>query len=154
VCLQSYLRRTPADLEALIPLDPAIRLVKGAYMEPPERAFPSKRDVDEAYHSLASRFLEATRGRREALLGVGTHDPKLIERLRAFAAAEGIAREAYEFEMLYGIQRGLQQRLVAEKQPLRVLISYGEYWFPWYMRRLAERPANVTFVLKNMFGGN
>lgn len=152
VCVQSYLRRSAADIEALIPMGPAVRLVKGAYREPPERAFPRKRDVDESYYTLATRFLDATRGRREAVLGIGTHDPKLIARLQAFAVEKGIAAGAYEFEMLYGIRRGLQQRLRAEGRRLRVLISYGESWFPWYMRRLAERPANVLFVVRNVFG--
>ncbi len=87
------------------------------------------------------------------MLGVGTHDDRLIERLRAVIAEHHVPPTAYEFEMLYGIQRPLQARLVREGAPLRVLISYGEFWFPWYMRRLAERPANVLFVAKSMFGG-
>jgi proline dehydrogenase len=87
------------------------------------------------------------------MLGIGTHDPRLIERLTALIAEKGVPASAYEVEMLYGIQRPLQTRLVAEGRRLRVLISYGEYWFPWYMRRLAERPANVWFVVRNMFSG-
>jgi proline dehydrogenase len=153
VCLQAYLRRTAADLESLLPLDPAIRLVKGAYMEPPERAFSSKREVDENYYALATHFLKAARGRQEALLGIATHDPRLVEQLQAFTAEEGIAPRAYDFEMLYGIQRRLQQGLVAKGLRLRVLICYGEYWFPWYMRRLAERPANLLFVVRNILSG-
>jgi proline dehydrogenase len=86
-------------------------------------------------------------------LGVGTHDARLVERLRSELAARGADPSSYEFEMLYGIQRPLQARLVAEREPLRVLISYGEFWFPWYMRRLAERPANVLFVMKSVFAG-
>lgn len=152
VCLQSYLRRTPADLESLLPLAPAIRLVKGAYNEAPEVAFPDKRDVDEAYWRLATRFLEHESCARGALLGIATHDPRLVERLQGFVARQETPRSAYEFEMLYGIQRGLQQRLVEDGHRLRVLISYGEFWFPWYMRRLAERPANVWFVVKNLAG--
>jgi proline dehydrogenase len=151
VCLQAYLRRTPADLEALLPLRPALRLVKGAYQEPADRAFPSKGDVDEAYFSLARRALGESGGAAAAILAIGTHDARLVERLRAVIAERGLPRSAYEFEMLYGIQRGLQARLVAEGMPLRVLISYGAYWFPWYMRRLAERPANVWFVARNLF---
>jgi proline dehydrogenase len=150
LCLQAYLRRTPHDLEALLPLDPAIRLVKGAYMEPKERAYSSKREVDESFYALSKHFLTATRGRRGALLGIATHDPRLVERLQSFIAKDGIEKGAYEFEMLYGIQRALQRRLVAEGRRLRVLISYGEHWFPWYMRRLAERPANVWFVARNL----
>ena len=151
VCLQAYLRRTPADLEALLPLRPALRLVKGAYQEPAERAFPRKADVDEAYFTLASRALGATGGEAAEVLAIGTHDPRLIERLRAVIAARALPPSAYEFEMLYGIQRALQARLVGGGDRLRVLISYGSYWFPWYMRRLAERPANVWFVARNLF---
>jgi proline dehydrogenase len=151
VCLQAYLHRTAADLEALLPLAPAIRIVKGAYREPPEVAFPRKADVDENYFRLASRMLQpdVAPGTR---LGIGTHDARLIDRLRAVIGDRKIAAGAYEFEMLYGIQRPLQARLVRESAPLRVLISYGEFWFPWYMRRLAERPANVLFVAKTLIG--
>ncbi len=152
LCLQAYLRRTKADLDALLPLAPAIRLVKGAYREPPELAFPDKAEVDESYYQLALRMLQpdAPAG---TFLGLGTHDERLIARIRQAIAAQPGTPTPYEFEMLYGIQRPLQARLVAEKAPLRVLISYGEFWFPWYMRRLAERPANVLFVLKSLFAG-
>jgi proline dehydrogenase len=152
ICLQAYLHRTATDLESLLPLAPAIRLVKGAYREPAEVAFPKKADVDENYFRLASRMLQPDVP-KGTLLGIGTHDGRLIERLRAVIAEGNIGREAYEFEMLYGIQRPLQARLVREGAALRVLISYGEFWFPWYMRRLAERPANVLFVARSMFGG-
>ena len=151
VCLQAYLRRTPADLEGLLPLRPALRLVKGAYQEPADRAFPRKQDVDAAYLALATRILGQPGG--PEMLAIGTHDPRLIERLRAVAKERGVPRAAYEFEMLYGIQRALQARLVEGGDRLRVLISYGSYWFPWYMRRLAERPANVGFVVRNFFSG-
>ena len=151
VCLQAYLRRTPADLEALLPLRPALRLVKGAYQEPADRAFPRKQDVDEAYLALATRILGQPGG--PEMLAIGTHDPRLIESLRALASERGVPRAAYEFEMLYGIQRPLQARLVQGGDRLRILISYGTYWFPWYMRRLAERPANVGFVVRNLFSG-
>ena len=150
VCLQAYLRRTPADLESLLPLRPALRLVKGAYQEPPERAFPRKADVDAAYFALAARALGAS-GADAEILAIGTHDARLVQRLRATIAERRLPRSAYEFEMLYGIQRALQSQLVADGLPLRVLISYGAYWFPWYMRRLAERPANVWFVARNLF---
>ena len=150
VCLQAYLRRTPADLESLLPLRPALRLVKGAYQEPPERAFPRKADVDAAYFALATRALGASDAAAE-ILAIGTHDARLVQRLRATIAERRLPRSAYEFEMLYGIQRALQSQLVAGGLPLRVLISYGAYWFPWYMRRLAERPANVWFVARNLF---
>ncbi len=152
LCLQSYLRRSMADLEALLPLGPAIRLVKGAYREPPGLVFPSKAEVDENYFRLAVRMLQpdAPKG---TFVGIGTHDARLVERLRAETRARGVDRSSYEFEMLYGIQRPLQARLVAEREPLRVLVSYGEFWFPWYMRRLAERPANVLFVVRSLFAG-
>jgi len=150
LCLQAYLHRTKADLEALLPLGPAIRLVKGAYREPPDLAFPRKADVDENFFQLAARMLQSDVP-AGTFLGIGTHDQRLVERLRSVIASRGSAASSYEFEMLYGIQRPLQARLVAEKAPLRVLISYGEFWFPWYMRRLAERPANVLFVAKSMF---
>ncbi len=153
VCLQSYLRRTPADLEALLPLRPAIRLVKGAYMEPREIAFPSRREVDEAYYELARRLLAAAGGGAPDGVrgGLGTHDRKLIERIGAWADGQGIGRDRYEWQMLYGIQRGAQQWLAGEGFRVRVLISYGAAWYPWYVRRLAERPANLLFVAKNVF---
>ena len=149
LCLQAYLRRTPADLEALLPLSPAIRLVKGAYREETTVAFPRKADVDEQFFRLASRLLDPGLP-AGTFLGIGTHDARLVSRLRAVIAARGVTPTAYEFAMLYGIQRPLQARLAEEGAPLRVLVSYGEYWFPWYMRRLAERPANVLFVAKSL----
>ena len=152
LCLQSYLRRSMADLEALLPLGPAIRLVKGAYREPASLVFAGKAEVDENYFRLAARMLQPDVP-SGTFLGLGTHDARLIGRIRAEIAARGADRAAYEFEMLFGIQRPLQARLVAERAPLRVLISYGEFWFPWYMRRLAERPANVLFVMKSLFAG-
>jgi proline dehydrogenase len=151
IALQAYLRRTAADVDALLPLGCAIRLVKGAYLEPPDVAFPDKADVDENFYTLASRMLSADAQARGTLLHIATHDPVLVDRLQAVIAQTNVPSSAYEFAMLYGIQRGLQQRLASSGKRLRVLISYGEYWFPWYMRRLAERPANVMFVLKNMF---
>ena len=150
VCLQAYLRRTPADLEGLLPLAPAIRVVKGAYNEPPDVAFPKKRDVDAAYAVLAGRLLErvAAGGARVVL---GTHDLDLIERLRARALALGVPG-GYEVHMLYGIRAAAQRALAQQGVPVRVLISYGTHWFPWYMRRLAERPANVWFVMRHLLG--
>ena len=149
VCLQTYLRRTAADLESLLPLGPAIRLVKGAYREPLEIAFPRKADVDESFFALAQRFLTADLQAPGALLAVGTHDARLIGRITGTLAHRPAAAQV-EFEMLYGIQPRLQQELVRTGRRLRVLISYGEWWFPWYMRRLAERPANVLFVARNL----
>src|SRR3989449_4459560 len=149
VCLQAYLRRTTKDLEGLLALAPAIRLVKGAYNEPPDVAFPKKRDVDERYFTLAGRLLEhAARGQARPVFG--THDLRLIERLRQRAAALGAAPGSYEVHMLYGIRAAEQRALARDGVPVRVLISYGTHWFPWYMRRLAERPANVWFVVRHL----
>jgi proline dehydrogenase len=151
ICLQAYLYRTAADIEALLPIGPAVRLVKGAYREPPNLAYPKKADVDQNFFALAARLLTPDAQQTGAFLGIGTHDTALVRRLQAHAVDNKVPQAAYEFEMLYGIQRPLQMQLVHEGARLRVLISYGEYWFPWYMRRLAERPANVWFVMKNMF---
>ena len=151
IALQAYLYRTAADVESLIPLGAAIRLVKGAYLEPPSIAYPKKADVDENFYTLACRLLSAEARQAGGLLHIATHDPRLVDRLAAFIDQHNVPSAAYEYAMLYGIQRALQQRLVQAGRPLRVLIAYGEYWFPWYMRRLAERPANVWFVIKNIF---
>ena len=149
VCLQAYLRRTPADLESLLALAPAIRLVKGAYNEPAEVAFPKKGDVDAAYFQLAERLLkEAARQRVKAVFG--THDLPLVERIRKAALEHRVDASAYEFHMLYGIRGEAQRKLASQGVEVRVLISYGSAWFAWYMRRLAERPANVWFVLRNV----
>ncbi len=151
VCLQAYLRRTADDLEGLLPLDPAIRLVKGAYAEPPAIAFPKKSDVDANFLRLAGRLLDHLDGAGHGFVAFGTHDPKLHARIAAVLAARGTPAGSYEFEMLYGIGVRDQESLSRGGQPLRVLISYGSAWFPWYMRRLAERPANVWFVLRSLF---
>lgn len=151
VCVQSYLLRTDSDLDTLVPLGAAIRLVKGAYKEPATIAFQSRRDVDENYVRLAVRLLGDEARKAGVSAGFGTHDAALIQRIQQHAAASGVPKNAFEFEMLYGIRRDAQARLAAGGYRLRVLISYGEFWFPWYMRRLAERPANVLFVVKNLF---
>ena len=150
VALQAYLHRTAADLEALSPGGAAIRLVKGAYLESPEISYARKADVDENYYRLACRALESRNG---ALVHVATHDATLIGRLNAFIKDRSILPSAYEYAMLYGVQERLQHQLVAAGQRVRVLISYGEHWFPWYMRRLAERPANVWFAARNLWPG-
>lgn len=150
VCLQSYLRRTEADLESLLPLAPRIRLVKGAYAEPPGLAFPAKRDVDASYLSLGRRLLEHFAGGGDGFAGFGTHDPALTDALATEAMASPRAADRFEIEMLYGVGRREQERLIDAGVPLRILVSYGEAWFPWYMRRLAERPANVWFVLRSL----
>jgi proline dehydrogenase len=151
VALQAYLYRTVKDVEDLIPLGPAIRIVKGAYLEPADVAYPKKADVDENYYKLCTRLMAADAQQTGTLLHIATHDVALADRISAFIDGHHVPPSAYEFAMLYGIQRGQQQRLAQSGRRLRVLISYGDYWFPWYMRRLAERPANVTFVLKNLF---
>jgi len=151
VCLQSYLRRTRADLESLLPLGPAIRIVKGAYAEPANLAFPDKREVDENFHWMAERLWSAEGRAAGSWATLGTHDPVLTSRLVRSAERLGVPANGYEIAMLYGIQRPEQLRLVRSGLSVRVLISYGEHWFPWYMRRLAERPANLLFVAKSMF---
>jgi proline dehydrogenase len=152
IAIQAYLFRTPKDVESLVPLGPAIRVVKGAYLEPPDIAYPKKSDVDEQYYKLCTRLMAPDAQQAGALLHIATHDTALADRLVAFIKQQNVPRSAYEFAMLYGIQRNQQLRLAREGYRLRVLISYGEYWFPWYMRRLAERPANVWFVIRTMFG--
>jgi len=151
IALQAYLFRTAQDVESLVPLGSAIRMVKGAYLEPPAIAYPSKADVDENFYRLSCRLLADDARQAGGLLHIATHDARLVERLAAFIDQHSVPKSAYEFAMLYGIQRPLQQRLVASGRPVRVLVAYGEYWFAWYMRRLAERPANVWFVVKNIF---
>lgn len=153
VAMQAYLYRTMKDIEDLIPLGPAIRIVKGAYLEPADVAYPNKADVDENFYTLCVRLLAEDAQKTGTLLHIATHDVALADRLTAYIDQNHVPTSAYEYAMLYGIQRGQQQRLASSGRRIRVLISYGEYWFPWYMRRLAERPANVTFVLKNLFGG-
>ena len=152
IALQAYLYRTEKDVESLIPLGAAIRIVKGAYLEPPEVAFPRKSDVDANYYKLCMRLLAPEARRPGALLHIATHDVALADRIAAFITQQQVPASAYEFAMLYGIQRGQQARLARQGRRLRVLISYGEYWFPWYMRRLAERPANMWFVIRTIFG--
>jgi proline dehydrogenase len=126
-----------------------VRLVKGAYREPPDVALQKKRDVDEHYFTLARGMLGAVAGGFRAVFG--THDTALIARIRAHAQTLSPVPR-HEFHLLYGIQRGAQRTLASEGAHVRVLIAYGAYWFPWYMRRLAERPANVWFVVKNLIG--
>ena len=153
VAIQAYLYRTAKDVDSLIPLGPAIRIVKGAYLEPPEVAYPKKSDVDENFYTLCVRLMQEDARTTGTLLHIASHDAALVERLLKYIDEHKVPSSAYEFAMLYGIQRNQQLRLAKSGRRIRVLISYGEYWFPWYMRRLAERPANVTFVLKNLFGG-
>ena len=145
ICLQAYLKRTAVDIERLLPLRPAIRMVKGAYDEPAHIAYRTRPEVDAAFVAACVSIL-----RGGATLGLGTHDVRLIEQIGASAEATGIARDAYEVQMLYGIRTGELERLARAGYRARVLIAYGEFWYPWYVRRLAERPANVTFVLRQL----
>jgi proline dehydrogenase len=150
LCLQAYLRRTASDLQRLLPLQPAIRLVKGAYAETPEIAFQARREVDASYVGLAGAMLQARAGGNKVRIGLGTHDTALIELIDGQARALGLPRTAFEVEMLYGIRADEQRRLAREGYQVRDLIAYGEAWYPWYMRRLAERPANVVFALRQV----
>jgi proline dehydrogenase len=151
LCLQAYLYRTKADLASMIDLGISVRLVKGAYKEPEAVAFPKKSDVDENYLALAAQMLDGVTRRNGFRAVFGTHDGPLVARIRAKAAQAGLGLRDLEVHMLYGIQRGEQARLVKDGADLRVLVAYGTYWFPWYMRRLAERPANVWFVVRSVF---
>jgi proline dehydrogenase len=151
VCVQAYLHRTEKDIESLISMGAAVRLVKGAYSEPPEIAFPKKEDVDENYFRLAQMLLSPEARRVGVRAAMATHDRKLIARITEWAAAQGIPNNELEFAMLFGIQRAEQLRLARQGYRSGVLISYGSYWFPWFMRRLAERPANVLFLVRNLF---
>jgi len=150
VCLQAYLYRTAEDLRSLVPLGAAIRLVKGAYKEPADRAFPRKKDVDENYFALAERLLADEARAAGVRAAMATHDLALIRRIIEHAESRNLGKSSCEFQMLYGIQREAQWQLAREGWKSMVLIAYGSYWFPWYMRRLAERPANVFFVLRNL----
>ena len=149
LCLQSYLYRTEKDLEGLLSYSPAIRFVKGAYKEPHSIAFKKKSDVDVNFFNLTITLMQHVKTGSRVV--VGTHDTKLIQAIQDKAAQIGLSRKEYEFHLLYGIQANEQLRLAREGYSIRVLISYGSYWFPWYVRRLAERPANVWFVVRKMF---
>jgi proline dehydrogenase len=151
VCLQAYLYRTKDDLQSLLPLGGGIRLVKGAYREAATVAYPKKSDVDANFLALARQMIEAARHISSARPVFGTHDRTILDAIAHEADRAGLAREAFEFHLLFGIQRAEQVRLAREGYRVRVLISYGDQWFAWYMRRLAERPANVLFAVRAMF---
>jgi proline dehydrogenase len=151
ICLQAYLYRTKKDLSDLLSLRPSIRLVKGAYKEPPSIAFPKKSDVDENYLALAQQMLRAQSSGDCRRAAFGTHDISLINRICDFVTQQGIAKAQLEIEMLYGIQRAAQERLAQQGYRSVVLVAYGTYWYPWFVRRLAERPANVWFLVRNVF---
>ncbi len=151
IAIQAYLYRTAKDIAALLPLSPWIRLVKGAYREPASIAYPVKRDVDLAYYDAANQLLTAA-AKGQGMPVFGTHDIPLVRRIIAKAAELGVERGRYEIHMLYGIKSGEQAQLASEGEQVKTLISYGSAWFKWYMRRLAERPANVWFVMKSLVG--
>jgi proline dehydrogenase len=148
IVLQSCLRRTMDDARDLVKLPARIRICKGAYLEPPEVAFPEKKDTDENYIRVMQLLLSSG-----IYHGIATHDPKMIEATIKYAEHEGIGKEAFEFQMLYGVRRDLQRQLAKDGYNMRVYVPYGKHWYPYFMRRLAERPANIWFVLKNLFKG-
>ena len=145
IVIQSYLYRSQADIESLIADGIRVRLCKGAYKEPPEVAFPKKADVDANYIKLSNMLLQSP-----IYHGLATHDEKMIAAAKSFAAQHGIDRSRFEFQMLFGVRRDLQRKLVAEGYNVRVYIPFGREWYPYTMRRLAERPANVLFLAKNL----
>jgi len=146
VVIQSYLYRSKADVEKLCGLRIRVRLCKGAYLEPQTVAFPNKEDVDRSFVELMKILLD--RGEYPA---IATHDPAMIDAAKAHAAARNLPKDAFEFQMLYGIRRDLQAQLVREGYRLRLYVPFGKAWYPYYMRRLAERPANLLFMLRNLF---
>src|SRR6266404_7230016 len=148
IVLQSYLRRTYRDAEELVKLPARIRICKGAYNEPPEVAFPDKKDTDENYLRVMQLLLASG-----VYHGIATHDPHMIDATIAFAQKQGIGKESFEFQMLYGVRRDLQRQLAKDGYNMRVYVPYGKHWYPYFMRRLAERPANIWFVLKNLIKG-
>jgi len=148
IVLQSYLFRTADDARELLKIPARIRLCKGAYNEPPEVAYPAKKDVDDNYVRVMQLLLASG-----VYHGIATHDPRMIEATIEFTRREGIGKEAFEFQMLYGIRRDLQDQLARDGYRMRVYVPYGKHWYPYFMRRLAERPANIGFVLRNMLKG-
>lgn len=148
IVLQSYLHRTLADAQEMVKLPARIRICKGAYNEPPEVAFPDKSDVDSNYVKVMQLLLSSG-----VYHGIATHDPKMIDATIDFATREGIGKEQFEFQMLYGVRRDLQRQLSRDGFNMRVYVPYGKHWYPYFMRRLAERPANIWFVMKNVLKG-
>jgi proline dehydrogenase len=151
LCLQAYLHRTEQDLSSLLPLTPSIRLVKGAYREPKTVASTNRSEVSALFLRLAGRMLEERAAGQMRRVAIATHDVPLIERLDSFARGRGLSTDAYEVQMLYGIRQAEQFRFAEAGRPARSLIAYGPAWYPWYMRRLAEKPSNLWFVFRNMF---
>src|SRR6266496_4093131 len=148
IVLQSYMRRSYDDAQLLLKVPAKIRICKGAYNEPPEVAFPAKKEVDDNYLRIVQLLL--TSG---IYHGIATHDPRMIDATVDFARREGIGKEQFEFQMLYGVRRDLQRQLARDDYNVRVYVPYGKHWYPYFMRRLAERPANLWFVLRNVLKG-
>jgi proline dehydrogenase len=148
IVLQSYLRRTYEDAVELLKLPARIRICKGAYNELPDVAFAEKRETDENYIRVMQLLLSS-----EQYHGIATHDPKMIDATINFAQREGISKEHFEFQMLYGVRRDLQRQLARDGYNMRVYVPYGKHWYPYFMRRLAERPANIWFIVKNLLKG-
>lgn len=159
VVIQAYLYRSSEDIRTLITAGIRVRLCKGAYKEPADVAYPQKRDVDAQYDQLARLLLDGAShlsplsadGKTPPLPALATHDVRRIEFAKAYATQSGLPKEQLEFQMLYGIRRDLQESLAAEGYPVRIYVPYGTQWYPYFMRRLAERPANVWFILSNFF---
>lgn len=149
IVIQSYLRRTEEDVRQLVAEGAWVRLCKGAYMEPPELAFAEKRKTDVSFVQLMQKMLSAEARNNGVYLGVASHDDKMIEATKSFVANQGIDPKAFEFQMLFGIRRDLQQSLVEEGYQVRVYVPYGTAWYPYFVRRLAERPANLWFFISN-----
>jgi proline dehydrogenase len=154
VVIQSYLRRTEKDVkDRLLPTGASVRLCKGAYKEPPEVAFPEKSEVDASYRRLADLLLSPEARATGVKTAVATHDEAMIRHVQEKVARGEIGKQDFEFQMLYGIRRDLQRRLAQEGYRVRIYVSYGTQWYPYFMRRLAERPANVLFLVKNILRG-
>jgi len=161
VVVQSYLYRTEKDTRELLEAGACFRLVKGAYKEPPELAFPKKADVDANFDLLTQIMIDAAKttgspslsadGRTPPIPAIGSHDPKRLDFARTYAEKVGLPKQAIEFQMLFGIRRDLQEQYVKKGYPVRIYVPYGTHWYPYFMRRLAERPANVWFFVSNFF---
>ena len=151
IVLQSYLYRSEEDFKALMALGANIRLCKGAYKEPAEVAFPQKKDVDANYAKLAQLFFDSNAATNRAYLDLATHDEKIIAGAKEYVTAHNVDRTRFEFQMLYGIRSDLQRKIVADGYTMRVYVPCGTHWYPYFMRRLAERPANVIFLISNLF---
>ena len=152
LAVQTYLYRTPNDVQRIIEQGGSIRLVKGAYNEPPDIAYQSREEINQATIRCMEAFLSPEAREKGAYLILGSHDPLLIDWLKRESEARGIAKDQFEFQMLLGIRRDEQQRLADEGYRMRVYVPYGSAWYPYFMRRLAERPANVLFMLRALFG--